>query len=107
MHKTFERIIEIVGWIQIVLSPTLIGIVFGLGIYYNFPTDLGMICGTLIAIIGLIIGIIWATKKFKSTGTIHFLSRLSAIPELDNLEKIKKEKLNTESEKLPKINSKF
>ena len=93
MHKTFEIITEIVGWIQIVLSPTLIGIAFGLGIYYNFPNDIGMICGILIVVIGLIIGIIWATKKFKTTGTIHFLSRISATPELDNFEKSEKEKI--------------
>ena len=97
MHKTFEIITEIVGWIQIVLSPTLIGIAFGLGIYYNFPNNYGLVFGIFIASIGLIIGIIWATKKFKTTGTIHFLSRISAIPELDNFEKIEKEKLNIKS----------
>jgi hypothetical protein len=90
MHKIFEIITEIVGWIQIVLSPTIIGIAFGFGIYYNFPNEIGMVLGILIAVIGLIIGIIWATKKFKTTGTIHFLSRVSATPELDNFEKIEK-----------------
>lgn len=89
MHKIFEIITEIVGWLQIVLSPTLIGIAFGFGIYYNFPNQIGMASGIFIAIIGLIIGIIWATKKFKTTGTIHFLSRVSATPELDKLEKTK------------------
>ena len=97
MHKIFEIITEIVGWIQIVLSPTLIGIGLGFGIYYYFPNLTGMILGILIVIIGFIIGIIWATKKFKTTGTIHFLSRVSATPELDNLEKL--ESGNTESGK--------
>ncbi len=94
MHKIFEIITEIVGWLQIVLSPTLLGIAFGFGIYYNFPNQIGMISGVLIAIIGLIIGIIWATKKFKTTGTIHFLSRISATPELDNIEKEENKKIN-------------
>ena len=87
MHKVFEIITEIIGWIQIVLSPTLLGIGFGFGIYYYFPNQNGMIFGIIISVIGFIIGLIWATKKFKTTGTIHFLSRIRATPELDNLEK--------------------
>ena len=96
MSKIFEIITEIVGWIQIVLSPTLIGIAFGFGIYLNFPNLTGTIIGILIAVIGLIIGIVLATKKFKTTGTIDFLSRISATPELDNVEKSQIEKTKTE-----------
>ena len=92
MHKIFELITEIVGWILITLSPTLLGIAFGLGIYYNFSNSIGMIIGILVAIVGIIIGMIWATKKFKTTGTIHFLSRVSATPELDRKENSKSEK---------------
>ena len=95
MHKIFEIITEIVGWIQIVLSPTLLGIGFGLGIYYYFPNQNGMILGITISVIGFIIGLIWATKKFKTTGTIHFLSRISATPELDNLEKTENRKIES------------
>lgn len=97
MQKIFEIITEIVGWIQIVLSPTLIGIAFGFGVYYNFTNLTGIIIGILIAVIGLITGIIWATKKFKTTGTIHFMSRISATPELDNVEKSEIEKTKTEN----------
>ena len=87
MHKIFEIITEIVGWIQIVLSPTLLGIGFGFGIYYYFPNQNGMILGITLSVIGFIIGLIWATKKFKTTGTIHFLSRISSTPEIDKIEK--------------------
>ena len=86
MHKIFELTTEIVGWILITLSPTLLGIAFGLGIYYNFPNIIGMVIGIFVAVVGIIIGMIWATKKFKTTGTIHFLSRVSATPELDRKE---------------------
>lgn len=92
MHKIFEIITEIVGWIQIVLSPTLFGIAFGFGVYYYFPNQKGIIIGITIGLIGLIIGIIWATKKFKTTGTIHFVSRISATPELDTVENSETEK---------------
>lgn len=83
MHKIFELITEIIGWIQIALSPTLIGLGVGFIFYYNFENTFGLICGIVFSIIGLIFGIILATKKFKTTGTIHFLSRVSATPELD------------------------
>ena len=96
MFKILDKITEIVGWIQIVFSPTLIGTVFGFGIYLNFPNLTAAIIGIMIAVIGLIIGIVLATKKLKTTGTINFLSRISATPELDNLEKSQIEKTKTE-----------
>lgn len=77
MPRTFEKMTEIIGWIRIALSPTLLGIVIGWGIFYNFPDNTGMIIGILIALIGLIAGILWATKKLKTTGTIHFLSKIN------------------------------
>ncbi|MFD2890445.1 hypothetical protein ACFS5J_00240 [Flavobacterium chuncheonense] len=94
MHKIFELITEIIGWIQIALSPTLFGLIIGYIIYYNFDSIYGLIVGILVALIGLIFGIVLATKKFKTSGTIHFLSRVSASPELDNLEKSEKENEN-------------
>jgi len=86
MHKIFSTITEIFGWIQIVLSPTLIGIAIGFGIYYNCPNLIGIIIAFFMVVIGLTIGIAWATKKYKTTGTIHFLSKISATPELDSME---------------------
>jgi len=83
MHKFFELVTEIIGWIQIALSPTLFGLIIGFIVYYNFENIYGLIIGIIIALLGLIIGIILATKKFKTSGTIHFLSRVSATLELD------------------------
>jgi F0F1-type ATP synthase assembly protein I len=83
MHKAFEFITELIGWIQIVLSPTLIGMLLGLIFYGNFQNQTGMIIGFLLVGIGFVIGIIWATRKFKTTGTINFLSKISSTPDLD------------------------
>ena len=95
MMKIFEIITEIMGWIRIALSPTLIGIVFGLILYDYFQNLAGIIAGCFIAFIGILIGINWATNKFKTTGTIHFLSRIDASPDLDNLKKSEeKENIN-------------
>lgn len=40
--------------------------------------------GIIVATIGLVIGIIWATRQWKGKGTIWFMSRIMATPELDN-----------------------
>ncbi len=81
----FELFIESIGWLQIVASPLLIGSVIGFIVYLTIPDLTGTIIGISIAAIGLIIGIIWATRVWKRKGTIEYVSRLSASPELDNL----------------------
>ena len=83
MHKIFELVTEIIGWIQIALSPTLFGLIIGFIVYYNFENIYGLLIAIIIALLGLIFGVILANKKFKTSGTIHFLSRVSATPELD------------------------
>lgn len=85
MFRILEKITELIGWFQIVISPTLIGLGIGCIVYFNFQNLTGLILGIIISIIGLISGIVLATKKFKTTGTIHFLSRVSATPELDKI----------------------
>ena len=87
MQKVFELITEIIGWVQIAIFPTLIGLSIGFLMYYNFDNIYGLVIGCIFGLIGLILGIALATKKFKATGTIHFISRLSATPELDEDEK--------------------
>ena len=82
----FEYLMEIVGWIQIVFSPLLAGIIVGGIVYFAIRGTLGIILGILVATIGLIIGIVWANKIWKKTGTVHFISRVNASPELDNLD---------------------
>jgi hypothetical protein len=85
MFKLFEKIAEMIGWFQIVISPTSLGLGIGCIVYFNFQNLAGLILGTIISIIGIICGIVLATKKFKTTGTIDFLSRVSATPELDKI----------------------
>ena len=59
-----------------------------LGIDQTFT---GKIIGACICVLGLIGGIVWATKRYKSKkGTIWFMSRTMASPELDkNKEELK------------------
>ncbi|MGF1565024.1 MAG: hypothetical protein ACFCUH_06630 [Flavobacteriales bacterium] len=84
MFKIFEYIIEAIGWLQIVASPLLIGLGIGAFIYFPNPTSTRLAIGISVATIGLIIGILLATKIWKTKeGTIWFLSRIMATPELD------------------------
>lgn len=90
MFKLFELIIELFGWIRIVLSPTLIGFGIGAIVYYNKHDNVGLTIGITLAFSGLVIGIIWATRIWKKQGTQQFLSRVDATPDLDKLSEEKK-----------------
>lgn len=84
MTKIFELITELIGWFQIAASPFLIGLMIGSAVYFRNQTMTNLIIGICIAVLGLITGIILATKKIKSKkGTVWFLSRTMATPELD------------------------
>ena len=84
--KIFEWLTSFIAWLQIVFSPLFFGLVVGLIIYGIYPTTTGIIIGIVVAALGLIIGVIFATRIWKKQGTVDFISRVSASPELDNLE---------------------
>ena len=77
---------EIIGWLQIAASPFLIGLAIAALVYFQNPSDARFIFAVIIAFAGLITGIFWATRVWKRKGTIQFISRISATPELDNKE---------------------
>ena len=86
MFKFFKYGIEILNWLRIVASPTIIGGVIGAIIYLAYPNPVMLVIGIVVAANGLVVGIIWATKVWKKTGTTNFLSRVIASPELDSKE---------------------
>lgn len=80
----FEETTEIIGAIEIFLSPFLISLVLATTIYFSFNSIFATIISIAIVIIGTLIGIKFAYKIYNSKeGTIHFVSRTSASPELD------------------------
>ena len=101
MFKVIEFIIEVIGWFRIVAGPFFLGLVIGAIVYFPDPTTIKLITGIGIAILGLCIGIYWAIKAWKNGGTIKLLSRISATPELDNLEEDSEE--NNTPENINKI----
>ncbi len=87
VFRIFEFITEVIGWLQIVASPLLIGLIIGSIIYFTDPSKTRLIIGITFAIAGLILGIIWGTNQWKGKGTIWFMSRIMATPELDKKDK--------------------
>jgi hypothetical protein len=82
----FDQLMEIVGWLQIAVSPTIVGIVLAFFLYYFIPNIVGLALAIVVAVAGLVTGIVWATKKWRQKQTIAFMSRTMATPELDKLE---------------------
>ena len=87
MFKVIPFLLECIGWLQIVASPLLTGLVIGAVVYFYSPDSTGLVIGITATVFGLLVGIIWATKIWKKKGTITFLSRLIATPELDEKNK--------------------
>ena len=85
MQKVFGYIMEVISWLQIVASPLLIGLIIGSVIYFPNPTETKLVIAIIISVFGLVIGIVWANRIWKTKGTIWFVSQVSATPELDNL----------------------
>ena len=81
--RLIEVFIEGIGWLKIVASPLIIGSIIGGLIFLKWRTDIGLIAGCFCALVGLIIGIFWATSIWRKYGTMNFLSRVNATPELD------------------------
>ena len=90
MIQLIENIIEIAGWIRIFLSPTLIGAFVGVITFSTNQNIYGLIIAIVIFIAGIVIGIKWATNVWRKLSTEEYLSRVSATPDLDNLEKSEK-----------------
>lgn len=86
INKYFDLFTESIGWFRIVLTPLLFGLVIGAVVYFTDPTTIKLILAIVIAISGLVIGIIWANKHWKGNGTIRFISRINASPKLDKPE---------------------
>lgn len=84
MSKVFEYIISIIYWLKIVASPLLIGAAIGVLIFFSNPNTTTLGIGIAISTIGLIVGLLWATKIWKTKGTIGYISEIDATPDIDN-----------------------
>ncbi len=86
MFKFISFLVEFINWIRIVSSPTLIGLIVGGVFYYFFQNPIGKVLWVICAIIGFILGIIWASSIWRKQGTTTFLSKIIATPDLDHID---------------------
>ena len=88
--NTFEKTTEAIGWVQIFLSPFIIGIILSAIIYFSHPNTFTLIISIVILALGFTIGVKLASKIKKENGTINFLSNTTSTPDFDDKLKIKK-----------------
>jgi len=81
--KPLKFITEAIGWVQIAASPILGGGIIGFLVYLWMGNTTGAIIGIAIALLGLVLGVVWATRVWKKKGTVQFMSKVMATPELD------------------------
>ena len=75
MIKFLEYFTEILAWLGIVISFTLLGGMLGFVLGYILLTGIwGEIIGLLLTIAGFITGIYLAIKAWKTIGTVAFIS---------------------------------
>ncbi|XZF15190.1 hypothetical protein ACTHGU_03565 [Chitinophagaceae bacterium MMS25-I14] len=79
-----DFIAEVTGAVEIAISPLLIGIISGIVLYANWPVTVALIIAVILALTGLVAGIMLARHAWKNKGTIAFLARIAATPELDD-----------------------
>ncbi len=79
----FDYFLEILGWLQIAASPLAIAILLGGVIFFIRPGRSTLFIAILLVAAGLMIGIVWATRVWRKKGTINYLSRIMATPDLE------------------------
>ena len=80
--KIIERLLSALAWLQIFISPIIIGAVLSLIIWLSTRNTWGLNIAIIVMLIGCITGIIFAEKVRQDKGTIEFMSRNIAHPEL-------------------------
>jgi hypothetical protein len=81
--KLIEKFVALLAWVQIMVTPFFGGVIIGFLNWLTFHNTRGMIVGIAISLLGLVLGIVWAEKERKKKGTVNFMSRVNASPELD------------------------
>lgn len=87
----FDKIIELVNWIKIFLSPFIISVVIAILLFLSSENYWLQILSGIIVIIGIITGVFFAEKVRKKHGTERFMAKIYESPDLDNLKQHKEQ----------------
>jgi len=83
MIKLIKLLVSSIGFIQIVLGPTIVGCLIGFAIYNSKTDTTGLTISIIVAAIGLIAGIVWAVKVTKKQDPADYVSQIRASPDLN------------------------
>ncbi len=52
-------------WVQLLTSPMILGVVFGLITYYVMPNTTGLAIGLTLSVFGMLMGMLWTRRVSK------------------------------------------
>lgn len=87
--KIIEKLVEFIGWLQLCIFPIVISCILGGIFYYYNPFGIGIYFSIISIILGIIAGVLYATKVHQKEGTVNHLSKLIRTPELEKKEQNK------------------
>jgi membrane protein YdbS with pleckstrin-like domain len=90
MNK-FDKIIELINWIKIFLSPFIISVVAAILLFLSSENYWLQVLSVIIIILGIILGVYFAEKIRKKQGTERFMAKIYESPDLDNLKSDKQQ----------------
>jgi hypothetical protein len=71
------------AWIQVVAAPFFAGLIFGLLIYTQYSDTTTLFIALSTSVIGLLMGLSWATRIWSKERTLQLISRIIASHRLD------------------------
>lgn len=83
MKKLFYLVMEVIGWLRVLLSPVFAMLLIAVILYGLFPDWINKDVFIILLILGVILGVFWANHVWKKYGTINYWSKINATPELD------------------------
>jgi len=85
--KFIKFFINILFWLRIFIAPFLVFLILSYFAYHYFNSTIRTEITILIVIIGALISALITRRVRKKYGTISFMSRVIATPELDKVDK--------------------
>ena len=76
MFAFLKNLTSFFAWLQIMVSPSLVGVIVGGLAWLGLKGVPGIVVGSACAALGVGLGIWWAEKARKGKGTIEFVSRI-------------------------------
>lgn len=82
MFTFLKNLTSLFAWLQIMVSPSLVGVILGGIAWLGLKGVPGAVVGCVCTAVGVGLGIWWAEKARKGKGTVEFISRIRRHPEL-------------------------